>query len=86
MAVQLKDRSVMIIDMWGEVYLKDKREDIKMKLEEHENIIKSDDEEARIESMKNEEEKDKAEAARLKEREAIQAINFKLMANGFHSG
>lgn len=48
MAVQLKDRSVMIIDMWGEVYLKDKREDIEMKLQEHHNIINSDEEKVRI--------------------------------------
>lgn len=42
----------MIIDMWNEVYLEDKREDIKMKLEEHDNIVRSDEERVRIESMK----------------------------------
>lgn len=35
--------------------------------------------------MKNEE-RTKARVAREKERETIQAINFRLMANGFHSG
>ena len=32
LAVQLSNRNVLIIDMWAEVYLQDKRDDIAMKL------------------------------------------------------
>ena len=52
LAVQLCDRSVMIIDMWEEVYLQDKRDDIAMKLQEHQNILNSDEERVRINYLK----------------------------------
>lgn len=85
LAVQLCDRSVMIIDMWNEVYLQDKRDDIKMKQQEHRNIMMSEEERVRMQHLKGPE-LQKARLARDKEREAISAINFQLMCNGFHSG
>lgn len=75
LAVQLCDRSVMIIDMWNEVYLQDKRDDIAMKLQEHKNIMSSDEERVRMQHLRGAE-YDKAILARDKEREAISAINF----------
>lgn len=52
LAVQLCDRSVMIIDMWNEVYLQDKRDDIKMKQQEHRNIMMSEEERVRMQHLK----------------------------------
>lgn len=47
MAVQLSNRNVMIVDLWTEVYLQDKRDDIIMKLQEHENFYNSDEEKSK---------------------------------------
>jgi len=86
MAVQLTNRNVMLIDMWNEVYLQDKRDDIAMKLQEHESIVNSAEEKARMDKIVELTLKNKARQAVAKERQKITAINFRLLANGFHSG
>ena len=85
LSVQLANRNVLLIDMFKEVYQQDKRDDINMKLQEHEAIVNSDEERARL-SQQGKLEKDKAMEARELEKEKITAIGYKLIGNGFHAG
>ena len=48
LSVQLANRNVLLIDMFKEVYQQDKRDDINMKLQEHEAIVNSEEERARL--------------------------------------
>ena len=48
LAVQLANRNVVLIDMFKEVYQQDKRDDINMKLREHQAIIESEEEKNRM--------------------------------------
>ena len=41
----------MMIDLFNEVYSQEKRDDIAMKLQEHEQIINSDEEKQRINEL-----------------------------------
>ena len=56
-----------------------------MKIEEHKQIIQSQEERERLANLSLVE-RNKAELAQLKELEAIQAISYKVIAQGFHSG
>ena len=85
LAVQLSNRNVLIIDMWAEVYLQDKRDDIAMKLQEHETLLASEEEQSRYSQM-SAVDKGKAREARANEREDILAIGYKIVGSGFHSG
>ena len=51
MAVQLSNRNIMLVDLWNEIYFQDKRDDINMKLKDHELILKSLEERARLSQM-----------------------------------
>ena len=64
-----------MIDMQNEVYSKDKRDDIEMKLAEYEQIVNSTEERARLSNL-GRMEREKVEAAQLKEKEKISAINY----------
>ena len=85
LSVQLSNRNVLLIDMFKEVYQQDKRDDINMKLQEHEAIVNSEEERARL-SQQGKLEQNKAKEARELEKEKITAIGYKLIGNGFHSG
>jgi len=43
---------VLLIDLWSEVYNPEKREDIAMKLQEHDKIVNSDEEKIRMKKIK----------------------------------
>ena len=85
LSVQLANRNVLMIDMMKEVYLQDKRDDIRMKLKEHQAIEDSLEEQARF-SQLGKKEKNEAKENREREKENITAIGYKLIGNGFHSG
>lgn len=85
LAVQLSNRNVLLIDIDNEVYCQDKRDDIAMKLKEQQEVENSPEEKNRYKSLSRQDQI-KCDDVYIKERVKIQAIGFKMIGNGAHSG
>ena len=48
LAAQLSNRDILMINLWDEVYSQDKKDDIDLKLREHDKIICSEHEQKRL--------------------------------------